>query len=44
MRVFPLSNWTEFDIWDYIAAEHIEVVPLYFAAHRPVVERSPVRS
>ncbi len=40
MRVFPLSNWTEFDIWDYIAAERIEVVPLYFAAPRPVVERA----
>ena len=32
MRVFPLSNWTEFDVWDYIAAERIPVVPLYFAA------------
>jgi sulfate adenylyltransferase subunit 2 len=40
MRVFPLSNWTERDIWDYIAAEEIEVVPLYFAALRPVVDRS----
>ena len=40
MRVFPLSNWTEGDIWAYIAAEEIPVVPLYFAALRPVVDRS----
>ena len=40
MRVFPLSNWTELDVWDYIAHEKIPVVPLYFAAIRPVVERS----
>src|SRR5437868_4052377 len=39
MRVFPLSNWTERDIWEYIAAEEIAVVPLYFAALRPVVNR-----
>ncbi|SPU44069.1 sulfate adenylyltransferase subunit CysD [Brevundimonas diminuta] len=39
MRVFPLSNWTEFDVWDYIAAENIPVVDLYFAAPRPVVRR-----
>ena len=39
MRVFPLSNWTELDVWDYIRAEDIPVVPLYFAAPRPVVER-----
>ena len=39
MRVFPLSNWTERDVWHYIAAESIPVVPLYFAAERPVVER-----
>jgi sulfate adenylyltransferase subunit 2 len=39
LRVFPLSNWTEADIWDYIAAEKIPVVPLYFAAPRPVVRR-----
>ena len=39
MRVFPLSNWTEFDVWDYIAAERIPVLPLYFAAPRPVVRR-----
>ena len=42
MRVFPLSNWTERDIWEYIAAEDIAVVPLYFAALRPVVRRSGV--
>jgi sulfate adenylyltransferase subunit 2 len=39
MRVFPLSNWTELDVWQYIARERIEVVPLYFAAERPTVER-----
>ena len=39
IRVFPLSNWTELDVWRYIAAEGIEVVPLYLAAPRPVVER-----
>ena len=39
MRVFPLSNWTELDVWDYILAEDIPVVPLYFAKERPVVER-----
>ncbi len=38
-RVFPLSNWTESDVWDYIALEKIPVVPLYFAAPRPVVKR-----
>jgi sulfate adenylyltransferase subunit 2 len=38
-RVFPLSNWTERDVWDYIALENIPVVPLYFAAPRPVVRR-----
>jgi sulfate adenylyltransferase subunit 2 len=38
-RVFPLSNWTEFDVWDYIGAEQIPIVPLYFAAPRPVVRR-----
>ena len=38
-RVFPLSNWTEADVWDYIALEEIPVVPLYYAAMRPVVER-----
>ena len=40
LRVFPLSNWTEADVWTYIAAEDIPVVPLYFAAQRPVVSRS----
>jgi sulfate adenylyltransferase subunit 2 len=40
MRVFPLSNWTEIDVWEYIAAETIPVVPLYFAAPRPVVARA----
>ena len=39
IRVFPLSNWTELDIWQYILAENIPVVPLYFAKERPVVER-----
>ena len=39
MRVFPLSNWTELDVWQYILQENIPVVPLYFAAPRPVVER-----
>jgi sulfate adenylyltransferase subunit 2 len=39
MRVFPLSNWTELDVWDYVKAEAILVVPLYFAKERPVVER-----
>ena len=40
IRVFPLSNWTELDIWQYILAENIPIVPLYFAAPRPVVARS----
>ena len=39
IRVFPLSNWTELDIWQYIYREQIPIVPLYFAAERPVVER-----
>jgi len=39
VRVFPLSNWTELDVWDYIRAENIPVVPLYFARPRPVIER-----
>jgi sulfate adenylyltransferase subunit 2 len=39
MRVFPLSNWTELDVWTYIRNENIPVVPLYFAKERPVVER-----
>ena len=40
MRVFPLSNWTERDIWQYIVQEKIEVVPLYFAKERLVVQRN----
>jgi sulfate adenylyltransferase subunit 2 len=40
IRVFPLSNWTELDIWRYIEQQQIPVVPLYFAAPRPVIERS----
>ena len=39
IRVFPLSNWTEKDIWQYILREHIDIVPLYFAKERPVVFR-----
>ncbi|MBO6899820.1 MAG: sulfate adenylyltransferase subunit CysD [Rhizobiaceae bacterium] len=39
IRVFPLSNWTELDVWQYIQQEDIPIVPLYFAARRPVVER-----
>lgn len=39
IRVFPISNWTEKDIWEYIRQEQIEIVPLYFAAERPVVYR-----
>ena len=39
VRVFPLSNWTELDVWQYIHLEEIPIVPLYFAAERPVVER-----
>lgn len=39
LRAFPLSNWTEFDVWEYIAAEKIPIVPLYLAANRPIVER-----
>ncbi|BBG30754.1 sulfate adenylyltransferase subunit CysD [Zymobacter palmae] len=39
IRVFPLSNWTELDIWQYILLENIDIVPLYLAAKRPVVER-----
>jgi sulfate adenylyltransferase subunit 2 len=40
MRIFPLSNWTETDVWDYIAAENIPVVPLYLAKERPIVRRN----
>ena len=39
IRVFPISNWTELDVWQYIHLENIPIVPLYFAAERPVVER-----
>jgi len=39
IRVFPLSNWTELDVWQYIYLENIEIVPLYFAKERPIVER-----
>jgi sulfate adenylyltransferase subunit 2 len=39
IRVFPLSNWTELDVWQYVHLENIPVVPLYFAKERPVVER-----
>lgn len=42
IRVFPLSNWTEVDIWQYIYKESIPIVPLYFAADRPVVERDGI--
>lgn len=42
IRVFPLSNWTELDIWQYIYLENIEIVPLYLAKERPVVERDGV--
>lgn len=42
MRVFPLSNWTELDIWQYIHMENIPIVPLYYAKERPVVERDGV--
>jgi sulfate adenylyltransferase subunit 2 len=42
VRVFPLSNWTELDVWQYIHLENIPIVPLYFAARRPVVERNGV--
>ena len=40
IRVFPISNWTEKDIWEYIRREKIDIVPLYFAAERPCVERN----
>ena len=40
LRVFPLSNWTELDVWTYILHENIDVVPLYFSAERPTVERN----
>ena len=43
IRVFPISNWTELDVWQYIYLEQIELVPLYFASQRPVVERDGVK-
>ncbi|MDQ3479330.1 MAG: sulfate adenylyltransferase subunit CysD, partial [Pseudomonadota bacterium] len=43
VRVFPLSNWTELDVWQYILREQIEIVPLYFSAERPTVERDGLR-
>ncbi|WP_017443606.1 sulfate adenylyltransferase subunit CysD [Gayadomonas joobiniege] len=43
IRVFPLSNWTELDIWQYIYLENIDLVPLYYAKERPVVERDGVK-
>jgi len=43
IRVFPISNWTELDIWQYIYLEQIELVPLYYAALRPVVERDGIK-
>ncbi len=43
VRVFPLSNWTEIDIWEYVRAEDIDIVPLYFAAERPYVERDGMK-
>jgi sulfate adenylyltransferase subunit 2 len=42
LRVFPLSNWTELDVWQYVHLEQIPIVPLYFAAPRPVVDRAGV--
>jgi sulfate adenylyltransferase subunit 2 len=42
IRVFPISNWTELDVWQYIQLENIPIVPLYFAAERPVVERDGI--
>ena len=42
MRAFPLSNWTELDIWHYLRAERIPIVPLYFAQERPVIRRKGV--
>jgi sulfate adenylyltransferase subunit 2 len=42
LRVFPISNWTELDIWQYIHLENIPIVPLYFSAERPVVERDGI--
>jgi len=42
IRVFPLSNWTELDVWQYIYREQIPVIPLYFASYRPVIERDGI--
>lgn len=42
MRVFPISNWTEVDVWNYIALEKIPIVPLYFAQERPVIDRGGI--
>lgn len=42
MRAFPISNWTELDVWRYVASEQLDVVPLYYSAPRPVVEREGV--
>ncbi len=43
IRVFPLSNWTELDVWEYIKQEQIDIVPLYFAKPRPIVEKEGVK-
>ncbi|MBW6488284.1 MAG: sulfate adenylyltransferase subunit CysD [Sulfurimonas sp.] len=43
IRVFPLSNWTELDIWQYIYLEHIPIVPLYFAKKRPIVQKDGIK-
>ena len=43
IRVFPISNWTELDVWQYIHLEEIPIVPLYYSAPRPVVERAGAR-
>lgn len=42
-RVFPLSNWTELDVWEYIKQEKIDIVPLYYAKERPIIERDGVK-
>ncbi len=42
IRVFPLSNWTELDVWQYIHLENIPIVPLYYSAERPVVRRNGI--
>jgi len=42
IRVFPISNWTELDVWQYIHLENIEIVPLYYSAMRPMVDRDGV--